>query len=321
MSYGGFLPLELGQNEEYFLNYSTNIVKLNSGRSALKYILLIEKPKKIYIPLYICESIIEVIKISGVEFEYYKIDSEFMPMDVELDENECILWVNYFGIMEKKKIDIIKNKYKNIIFDNTQGFYIKPIIDFYNIYSCRKFFGVCDGAYLIKENIKKISLNRDYSCERALFLLTSLERGTNSSYEMSIENEELIGKEILAMSYLTERIMGSINFETIKKIRIENFNCIHKRLKDINELTINNDNESALYYPLLIKKDGIKEKLIKNDVYVPTLWRHLLAECKDEDFEYILSKYLICLPIDQRYCNKDINEMLDILEEIINEFV
>lgn len=35
-----------------------------------------------------------------------------------------------------------------IILDNTQSFFQKPISGIDTIYSCRKYFGVPDGAYL-----------------------------------------------------------------------------------------------------------------------------------------------------------------------------
>lgn len=318
VEYGGFLPFELQKGDEYFNEYTQNTIKLNSGRSAFKYALIEMNPKKIYIPYYICETMVNVVKELGIDFEYYRINIDLMPIEVNLLSGEYILWVNYFGIMEEEKILYIHNKYKNVIYDNTQAFFIKPIQDSYNIYSCRKFFGVCDGAYLIKKDIRRKELKKDYSANRSTFILRSIEEGSNSVYNINLQNEKSIGNEMLKMSYLTERIMKSINYTNVKNIRRDNFYYWHDKLESMNEFTIPLNVESPLYYPFLIKKEGVKEELIKRKVYVPTLWKNILEIFDEEEFEFDLAKYLVCLPIDQRYTNEDINNMSNILMEIIS---
>ena len=53
---GGYFELELNKNREYH----KNALKLNSGRNALIFILMNLKPRKIYLPYYICDSVLEL---------------------------------------------------------------------------------------------------------------------------------------------------------------------------------------------------------------------------------------------------------------------
>lgn len=211
----------------------------------------------------------------------------------------------------------LTNLANNIIYDNTQSFFKKPIINknIYNAYSPRKFFGVPDGAYLITSNNNKVyeEYDIDVSYERSLFLLKSLELGTNNAYKDNLNNEDNIGLDIKTMSKLTSSILSSIDYDYVIKKRRDNFQYLHSKLKGINELNLDLNDDVPTKYPLLIKNDKLRETLIKNHIYVPCWWKHCLEEVKQDTLEYKLSKYLLPLPIDQRYEKKDMDEMIKII--------
>lgn len=58
---------------------------------------------------------------------------------------------------------------KNLIVDNVQVFYTPPIKGLDTIYTCRKFFGVPDGAYLYTDCILAESIPYDKSYDRLAF--------------------------------------------------------------------------------------------------------------------------------------------------------
>lgn len=94
---GGFFELELPKVNE---KYHNNAISLNTARNSLEYILRSENYRKIYIPYYICSSVLEAIKKIDIESEYYTIDENFMPnVGLEgLKSDELFLYVNYFGV-------------------------------------------------------------------------------------------------------------------------------------------------------------------------------------------------------------------------------
>ena len=307
MEMGGYLPLELNKGLEYFERFhDIDIWRFNSGRSSIVAALNSMKVRRVHIPFYNCYMVEEALKKNGYKIQKYKIDSNFLPQINRFEEDDWLVYIDYFGVCNKKVKELIAEKYKRVIFDNTQAFYAQPIIKefVFNVYSCRKFFGVADGAYLVAKEGQKVitEYEEDSSWKRSSFLLRSIEEGTNNAYGDSLRSEEEIGFQVKLMSKLTRKIMQSVNYESVAMTRIRNFNCLNKFLCDINELNISfEDEEVPMVYPLLIRNDNLRMELIKSKIYVPQWWKYLINELDNEDYEVILSKYLIPLPIDQRY--------------------
>ena len=116
------------------------------------------------------------------------------------------------------------------------------------------------------------------------------------------------------MSEFTRKILNSVNYETAKQKRLNNFAHLHKTIKDKNEIkSFDGKNTCPMIYPFLRKNDNLRAKLIENKVFVATYWTNVLDWASPEETEYYLTKYLLPLPIDQRY---DVNDMEKILEII-----
>mgnify|MGYP006141360151 FL=1 len=69
-----------------------------------------------------------------------------------------------------------------------------------------------------------------------------------------------------------------------------------------------------LCYPLLVEGESVREYLIENNIYIPSFWPNYEArEKKMNGIESFLSTHLLPLPIDQRYNQKDMKLILDVL--------
>lgn len=75
-----------------------------------------------------------------------------------------------------------------------------------------------DGAYLVKTNLKSFELPQSESAQSTLFLLETIERGTNALYQKNLLNEQRLGKQPKQMSMLTNRILQSIDYEKIRDV-------------------------------------------------------------------------------------------------------
>jgi hypothetical protein len=311
--YGGYLPLELNIGKEHYTG--DNVIRFNCARSAMGYIVKNNTFSKIYVPVYICKSVYEALKRYSVEIVSYHIDSAFSPIVESIDRDAIIIITNYYGIYHNLR-DYVK-KYGNVIFDNTQAFFEPPIDGAYNIYSCRKFFGVCDGAYLIGKEKGVVDLQQ-YIPLYGSYLYRVYDTSTNDMYEESLRNEEqLENSEICIMSKFSEKMLSSINYDNVKQKRLENYQILHNQFKNINELECEYDVTTVpMVYPLMVQDSGLREYLVKSNIYVPQWWKWVLEENVGNDFEQLLSKYLIPLPIDQRYDEKD---MWDIIK-IVNKY-
>ena len=116
------------------------------------------------------------------------------------------------------------------------------------------------------------------------------------------------------MSILTNRILKSIDYKRIKRVREKNFSYLHKKLKELNELSLSSKPVNGpLKYPFLIKNEDVKNHLIENKIYISTYWQEVFTRVQKDSLEYNLTKYLIPIPMDQRY---NINDMKIIIEKI-----
>ena len=305
---GGYIGMEFPAGIEYH----NNLLRVNTGRNALEYILSSGRYKTIYLPYYSCDVLLEPIKKLGLTHIFYRIDKELDPIiDFTVNDQECFLYVNYFGIKNDTVLKLSR-QYPSLIVDNSQAFFSKPLPGVDTFYSCRKFFGVPDGGYVSLSDPFFVSMHVDTSFDRCAHLLKNIDCGAEAGYHDYQKNEEVLKNQaIKEMSVLTRKVMSSVNYEDCSKRRSANFLHLNKHLAEFNELNLNFDALNApLAFPFLISRPGLREYLIKNKIFVATYWPNVLEWVSDESFEYRLTKHLLPLPIDHRYEKNDMDHIL-----------
>lgn len=299
---GGYFELELNRGKEFHENAHA----LNLGRNALELILRIKKYKKVYIPFYTCEVILEPLIKTNTFFEYYNLNQDLEPIfSKKMNSDEAFLYTNYFGIKDSF-IKKFKYQMKNLIVDNSQAFFSEPEKNINTFYSCRKFFGVPDGAYLYIDELSNLQFPLDRSENRFSHLIRRIEQDATAGYEAFKNNEEFfIGQPILHMSKITKAFMKNIDYKSCMKRRNENFLILYNNLKDYNELKFSPENQIVpMIFPFLYNNSKLKQELINDRIYIATYWPCVLNLVGKNDFEYYLTKNMIPLPIDHRYTKK-----------------
>jgi hypothetical protein len=311
---GGYFELELTKGIEYH----SELLKLNSGRNAFKYILKTRNPKKVFIPNFICDSVIEPLDELKISYEFFNIDENFeIIQNVILKENEIIFYVNYFAL-KSKYIEKLTHKYNNnLIIDNTQAFFEKPIKDIDTIYSPRKFFGVSDGGYLSTNKFLDEDLEQDESCSHSIQLLGRIDKNASSFYnDYQKAEQRLINQPIKQMSKLTENILSSIAYESVIKKRKDNFVFLHNELKDTNLLNLDGKLDFVPFvYPLMIEDESLRQKLIDNKIYIAKYWNEVLDRKNVSYIEKDFVNRILPLPIDQRYDLYDMKRIVEIIKD------
>lgn len=313
---GGYFGLELRECE----HYHKNALCLNSARNCLEYILHVRKYTKVYIPYYTCDVILEPFKKLNIPFEFYPINQELDPVtDYKLkeneNENEAFLYTNYFGLKQNTVKKLAKIYHKRLIVDNAQAFYSEPLDGIDTFYSPRKFFGVADGGYLYIDKKIDIELEQDISYARMSHLLKRIDISPEFGYNDFRKNDDsLINQPIKKMSNLTSKILSSIDYDRIKKRRLENFQYLHNVLHDSNLFKTGSNLEGVpLVYPYWINNGNcLKKELINNKVFVPTFWPNIKDWCLVSSLEFDFANNIVFMPIDQRI---DILK-LDIIKKI-----
>jgi len=233
----------------------------------------------------------------------------------KIRKGEVFLYINYFGIKGDTVLRL-SNTPNDIIIDNSQAFFSKPIEGIDTFYSARKFFGVSDGAYLYTDKKLKKHFRQDISFDRMLHLLKRIDISANYGYESFKQNEHALSiSEIRKMSVLTGKILSSVNYKGIQKIREENFLYVHEKLKDYNELHIDiNAVTGPMTYPFLRAGNReLREEMHRQKIYAPTYWPNVFNWCQSSDNEYYLAENIIPIPIDQRITHRDLNKILELI--------
>ncbi|MDD4244390.1 MAG: hypothetical protein PHG08_08805 [Bacilli bacterium] len=317
-SIGGYFELELSVREEYH----NNALRLNTGRNAFEYVLRAKKYKKVYLPFYTCDAMLEPINKLGIDYEFYHIDQSFRPVFdfSSIRQEDVFVYNNYFGICDEQTREIAA-QCKNLIIDNSQAFYSKPIKGVDTFYSPRKFFGLPDGAYLYTDAFLDNEFEQDISYERCMHLLGRVDTGAERNYKSFVKNDNALKEQpIKIMSELTTKLLKGIDYKNIFIRRKENFNYLHNALKNSNQLKfINIDEiETPMVYPYLISNgNSIKMELIKNKIFIASYWPNVVEWCEKEVFEYKLSADMISIPIDQRYDTENMKYIIEKISEFL----
>lgn len=310
---GGYFSLELPQREEYH----KNAIRLNTGRNCLEYILRVRGYKKVYVPYYTCEAVMEPVNKLGIPYEFYHIDIHFeIRGRFTLKEGEALLYTNYFGLKQRYVEQLAEKTGSRLIVDNTQAFYAKPITGIDTFYTCRKFFGVPDGAYLYCEKELDEELEQDYSYERVTHLVKRIDLSAEEGFkDFRRVDDGLDNQPIRKMSKLTQRMMQGIDYEAVAQRRRSNFHLLHEALGKENNIDLRLEEDAVpMVYPYLVPVEGLREKLIENKIFVARYWPNVLDWTNKGDIEYLLAYQMQPLPIDQRYGVEEICRIIKIVK-------
>lgn len=312
MEIGGYFELELHNGE----HYHKGALCLNSARSCFEYVLRARNYRKVYVPYFTCEIVMQPLRLLHIDYEYYTINAQLEPVTLpDLKKDEAFLYTNYFAL-KQSFIEYLAKHYGNqLIIDNAQAFYAKPIIGTDTFYSARKFFGVPDGAYLYSEKRLNQEFVQDVSFERMGHLLKRIDLGAEAGYGDFKHNDDALAEQpIMWMSVLTERLLKSIDYQSITRIRRENFQLLETELGKYNKLELNLSNNAVpLVYPFISEDANLKRKLIENKVFVATYWPNVMEWCRKNDWEYQLTQQTCFLPVDQRYGKEDMERIVDLI--------
>lgn len=307
--------MQLPVGDEFY----PTLIKLNTARNALEYILKVNNYSCIYIPYFTCEVMLEPIKRLGVSYYFYTIDKNLDPIiDFKIEPTECFLYTNYFGI-KQATIQKLSREVDCLIIDNSQAFFSQPLPGVDTFYSCRKFFGVSDGSYLQSKVLSNLKFEKDVSFNRMSHLLKSIDMGIENGYENFVaNNDDLSNNPIRRMSSITERILKTVDYDSCRRIRNRNFKILHEALSSKNKLAIDMaEIDGPMSYPLLVDKETVKKNLINKRVFVPVYWPNVFRWTTDRMFENYLAANLVALPIDQRYNEEDMGRVINYLKQLI----
>lgn len=302
---GGYFEWEFACAHKNALH--DNSVYLNSGRHALEYILSgLSGISAIWIPYFTCDVVLEPLKRLGVQWKFYCINEDLeIAEDIALQDGECLLYTNYYGVKDVYAQHLVKVYGERLIVDNAQALYCGAVAA-HQFYSPRKFMGMPDGGIAVT-SVPDVadSLPADYSYDRCSHLLKRVEMIPAEGYADFKANSKKIAELPLSrMSGISRRVLDSADLDGIKQSRRRNFEYLHGVLGPTNRLNVPPMGAFAcpLVYPYWSDNGSLlKKRLIEQGVFVATYWPNVLEWTKKGALEYEMANNIVCIPIDQRY--------------------
>lgn len=310
----------------------------DSGRSALRHLVnQLQDSRHVLLPEFICESVTSCF--TRYQVTYYKLKEDF---SIDLDDlrakiqgrNTIIFIMHYFGSLQNPAIlsEVRALADKNgaiIIEDTTHSIFTRShTIGDYMICSIRKWLPIPGGGSLYCHQNSHNILEPDYQKStdnsrsygmilKDLYLKTGYDcnleyRRIFSESEKRLDDQ----KAIYEMSDFARYVASCVDVGKMRFTRRKNYDLMNNYLmtRDIKPAVELEEPDTPLVYPIRVKnRDKLRSYLMDNKIYCAVHWPFDNHKPEDRPFAIRNADELISLPIDQRYDEKHIYYLIDVL--------
>ena len=302
----------------------------DSGRSSLRLICKsVLKGKKLLVPDFLCQTILDILDETGVEYSFYKIKKD-LSLDVSSIKEQkfdALYQIDYFGAIDAESYKHIDND--TLLIEDAVFLpnVCKPnnIKNWIGFNSLRKITNIADGSIILStmkldESIIKSSsasfsaLKYKAKSLKYDYLHNSSKKNTDSErmyLDLFSKAESMLNHQKTIHKISNESLFNLLELGldegNIKK-RISNYKELDKKLKKYSILKLNRVAFPCFYVMVTKNRDHLKKILATNNVYLPSFWsnpRRISNDIYDD---------LICVPIDTRYAISDIKELARFIE-------
>lgn len=304
-----------------------------NGRSAFFAVASLLELKRIWLPSFLCHTMLLPFELLGIDCKFYAVDAGLQPDfgDCALNEGDAICLISYFGFAHKDEVyQRLSSCGVTIIEDLCQAFYQEPhpLADF-SVKSLRKFFAVPDGAIVcakddhevawVYQDEPRVDLAWGVAAIYGRTLFDQALSDSNSWYECFQKSEAAMPVGCIPMSdYTKVQVASNIDFEGEAQQRIENFDCLLSGLRDI-ALIGDRQEVVPIGFPVIVEdRDRVRSQLYDDRIYPPVHWNVSNVTPARFTQSHGLSKHIMTLPCDGRYDVSDMERMADCLKSIID---
>lgn len=315
---GGYLGLEDCGGAPYH----EGAIALDSARSCLAYLAELRGIRSIALPDLMCSAVPQTCDRVGCMYRTYRVGKNFLPVyDFELADGEWLYLADYYGTLTAKAVSAaLEFADGRVVVDEVQGFFRRPWVSADTIYTCRKYFGVPDGAYLATcdGSLLNRALPVCRSIARMAHVLGRAEDGASAHYAEYSVAEEGIGRNgPEAMSEVTRRLLSGVDYVQVKEARERNFAVLAEALGQANMLDPGVP-EGPYMYPFLVPDaNGVRQMMAAEGVFIPMLWPNVSEDPLAGSVAVTYSRNILPLPVDQRYGAEDMGRLLVVLKDVL----
>ena len=297
----------------------------SNARSALYALTKVCQLRRIWLPSFICDTVLQPFKKSGLVFNFYPVNKTLAAdfNEVSIEEGDAVLLISYFGVpIDASLYEWLKEKGACIIEDLSQAVYSSPNkrADF-SVYSLRKFFAVPDGGIIIS-NGEEVNWPYTSSTERGDLLPRIEAISDRSLFDAGLSNskawvsgvqelEAALFANLFPMSLFTRaQVAGSIDFENDRAQRIKNFDYL---LSELSEICLIQDRKGGvpLGFPIVLSnRDKVRKTLFEQDIYPPIHWNIEGVVPAAYTESHKLSSQIMTIPGDGHYDLEDMRRVV-----------
>lgn len=357
-SVDGELLLDDNPGKEFELRLDTDNkysrkIFTNNGRTAsvqaLRHCADRMKGKKVLLPDYLCLSVISAVEAAGIEYDFYHVQANleinWVSLFSKIDESTGMIYViHYFSVPQHK--DLVQHlksvAEKNdilIMEDITQALFSRhpERMGFgdYIVASLRKWFPMTDGGLLaIKDGVEGTDYPLEQAYDQSVYkelLISVLRLQYEKHPDWGKEKYLRFEKEANASRYLdltprsmteaSQHIISHVDIDEIIDKRIENFNYLFDRLKDMKHIDIlskpidDEKNFVPFGMTILVKeRDKLYNYLTEHNVIPEIQWILPTEYYSPGKDALMLSQHNLMLQCDQRYSVSDMEYIANVIE-------
>lgn len=323
--------------------WTTRSVGLACGRDALRSVVDLVAPTRLWIPSYLCQELVTPLLGSGLELRCYPDSPLDSPLDLRgigLRARDAILLVNYFGLASSARVLPTEVQDVTIVEDHTHGpcsTWAQSSQADYCFASLRKSLPITDGAVLWSPRGRDLpgditaGTHRSGPIHRRLsgMLMKSLyldgHQVSKSAFRKLLDDGEgqIARGSTSIMSPLSSALVDVFPFEAWRSARRRNFMRLAEGLRgavSFDVLEPSDPREAPFAVACVFSDTGscaaAHANLVARDVYPSRLWPLDDPALDGVPREHVLlARRMFALPCDGRYGPSDVDRVLEIFAQ------
>jgi dTDP-4-amino-4,6-dideoxygalactose transaminase len=309
-------------------------VSLANGRSALRVLFALLAPPQVWLPSYLCPSVLEVVD-RGSALRFYEVDASLQIASVDwlqrVNAGDAVVAIDYFGFRpDPGPFAAARARGAWIVEDACQALLTSGVggdADFV-VFSPRKFVGVPDGGVLVSSRAGVLDpitlapppadwwrLALEAALRRREFDADGVDRGWFSLFQTAEETSP-VGP--FSMSELARTLLTNcFDYADIARRRINNYRILAETLAHFLVFPSLPSGVVPLGCPIRIaNRDAVLTSMFAERIYPPVHW-HIRNQVPDEfEASHGLASTIMTVPCDQRYGFDDMQRMAALIQHL-----
>ncbi|NWK56816.1 hypothetical protein HW115_14430 [Verrucomicrobiaceae bacterium N1E253] len=304
-------------------------LRLINARSGIRLLCNLSRPKKVWLPSFLCNSITSAIP-KHTEISFYPVDGRLKTHDLKwvkhINKKDLVIFIDYFGFpSDTTSLQAVSERGATILQDASQALlstFERPYADF-TLYSPRKTVGVPDGGILTSHknhgfsDVRLQEAPADFimASYKAYDLKTRFDQfgkiNWYDSYQAAEELHPLGSYKMTDYSYAL--LKGGFDYKSIAKARRQRYKQLLNDLSDWAIFKELPEEVVPLGFPLITnKREQVLEQMYRSRIFCPVHWPIDNRVPKHFTESQHLSDQIMTILCDQRLSDTGLKKMTQI---------